>query len=165
VIDVTVDMVTGFRPLKVQIGGADSVLCKIALQEFTCEAKGRTRKLDIKPPYDYFSPSPWILSNVVRRVKKDPSVSSSVNLVRIDGADENGPTLSSFVAQVQYVGDDQIEVGGQKYMASIYELHSAGVIPGMLVWVSPEGIVLAMQDSTHPEQRMELAELKFYGKL
>jgi hypothetical protein len=166
IVDVNVDMVTGFRPLQVKIGtGTESVQCKIALQEFTCETKGQTRRLEAKPPYDYFSPSPWILSNVVRRVKKDPSVKSTVNLVRIDGADENGPRLSSFVAEVQYVGDDQTEVQGQKYTASIYELHAEGVIPGMLVWVSPEGIVLAMQDSTHPEQRMELTELKFYGKL
>lgn len=166
VIDVAVDMVTGFRPLQLQIGtGTESVHCKIALQEFACETKGKTKRLAAKPPYDYFSPSPWILSNVVRRVKKDPSVKSSVNLVRIDGADESGPRLSAFSAQVQYVGDDQIEAGGQKYTASIYELHAEGVVPGMLVWVSPEGIVLAMQDSTHPEQRMELAELKFYGRL
>jgi hypothetical protein len=166
VIDVVVDMVAGFRPLQIQIGtNADSVRCKIALQEFSCETKGQTRKLETKPPYDYFSPSPWILSNVVRRVKKDPSVKTTVNLVRIDGADASGPRLSSFVAEVQYVGDDQTEVGGQKFTASIYELHAESVIPGMLVWVSPEGIVLAMQDSTHPDQRMELAELKFYGKL
>lgn len=159
-------MVAGFRPLQVQIGSAaDALRCKIALQEFTCEAKGLSRKLETTPPYEYFSPSPWILSSVVRRVKKDSSVKSTVNLVRIDGGDETGPRLSSFAAEVQYVGDDQIEVGGQKYTASIYELHAEGAIPGMLVWVSPEGIVLAMQDSTHPEQRMELAELKFYGKL
>jgi len=166
IIDVSVDMVSGFRPLQMQIGtGPDSVRCKIALQEFSCESKGHTRTLGTQPPYDYFSPSPWILSNIVRRVKKDPSVKSSVNLVRIDGADETGPRLSSFVAEVQYVGDDQAEVGGQKYTASIYEIRSERVIPGTLVWVSPEGIVLAMQDSTHPEQRMELSELKFYGKL
>ena len=166
VIDVSVDMVTGFRPLQIKIGtAADSVACKIALQEFSCDSKGQTKRLATTPPYDYFSPSPWILSNVVRRVKKDPSVKTTVNLVRIDGADETGPRLSSFAAEVQYVGDDQMAVGGQKYTASIYELHSEGVIPGMLVWVSPEGIVLAMQDSTHPEQRMELSELKFYGKL
>jgi hypothetical protein len=166
VIDVSVDMVTGFRPLQIRIGtAADSVACKIALQEFSCESKGQTKRLATTPPYDYFSPSPWILSNVVRRVKKDPSVKTKVNLVRIDGADETGPRLSSFVAEVQYVGDDQMEVGGQKYTASIYELHAEGIIPGMLVWVSPDGIVLAMQDSTHPEQRMELSELKVYGKL
>lgn len=166
VIDVSVDLVAGFRPLQVKIGTAeDSVACKIALQEFTCDSKGQTKRLATTPPYDYFSPSPWILSNVVRRVKKDPSVKTKVNLVRIDGADETGPRLSSFVAEVQYVGDDQMAVGGQKYTASIYELHAEGVIPGMLVWVSPEGIVLAMQDSSHPDQRMELSELKFYGKL
>lgn len=166
VIDVAVDMVTGFRPLQVKIGtAADSVACKIALQEFSCESKGQTKRIATTPPYDYFSPSPWILSNVVRRVKKDPSLKTKVNLVRIDGADASGPRISSFVAEVQYVGDDQMEVGGQKYTASIYEIHSEGVVPGMLVWVSPEGIVLAMQDSTHPEQRMELSELKFYGRL
>jgi hypothetical protein len=166
VIDVNVQMVTGLRPTQIRIGAEPSqaLTCNIALNQMFCSAHGQTNKLEMKGAYDYFLPSPWMLGNIVRRAKKNPDIKPPVQLVRIDGNDENGVQLSSFPAEIQYVGDDQIELGGQKYFSSIYELRSENSIPGMLVWISQEGIVLAIQDSTRPEQRIELSQLKVYGK-
>lgn len=167
VIDVTVQLVVGFRPTELQIGGdpAQALICRFAVRQLTCEARGQSNKLDMDGPYDYFSPSPWMLGNIVRRVKKIPNAKTAVQLARIDGTNENGVELSTFPAEVQYVGEDQLDLSGSKYQASIYELKAEGRIPGMLVWISQEGIVLAIQDSTRPEQRLELSNLKVYGKL
>jgi hypothetical protein len=44
-------------------------------------------------------------------------------------------------------------------------MKAEGFIPGMLVWISNEGIVLAVQDSSQPDQRLELTNLQRYGKM
>ena len=89
---------------------------------------------------------------------------TQVQLVRVGGMSEAGPKLFSFKAEVQYVGEDQIEVSGQRFSASIFELKSPHAIPPVMVWISSEGIVLSIQDSTKQEQRMDLVEFKKYGK-
>jgi len=78
--------------------------------------------------------------------------------------------LVAFPAQVQYVGEDTVAISGEKIPASIFELKAPNTgipnvsIPGTLIWTSAEGIVLALQDSDKPEQRIELVEYKKYGK-
>ena len=165
VIDVSVQMVGALRPVQVHIGDPQMGLsCSIALAAFKCETQGKTSQMTISGPYDFFSPSPWMLGNIVRRATKEKSQTSSIKLVRIDGADEQGVKMSLFSANVQYVGDDQIEIAGEKRPASIYELRAEGIIPGMLVWVADDGMVFAIQDSSRPDQRLELSNLQRYGK-
>jgi hypothetical protein len=166
VIDVSVEFATGLHPVKLQIGGAAdrSLQCALALTEFTCRSMGLESKVPISGVYDFFSPSPWTLGSIVRRAKKVPGETTPVQLVRMAGMAEDGPRLHVFQGEVQYVGDDQIEIGGVKYNAGIFELRSPGAIPGMLLWLSPDGIVLALQDSAKAEQRMELTEYTKYGR-
>jgi hypothetical protein len=165
-IDVNVQMVGQLRPIQVHIGDAASGLtCKIALGSFNCESQGKATQLAVDGPYDFFSPSPWMLGNIVRRAVKNRDQKSSITLVRIDGASYSGVKMTSFAATVQYVGEDQVEVDGQKHAASIYEMKAEGFIPGMLVWVSDDGIVLAVQDSSQPDQRLDLTNLQRYGKM
>jgi hypothetical protein len=166
VIDVSAEFVPGLHPVKLQIGGdaERSLNCALALGEFSCKSMGLEAKLPMEGVYDFFSPSPWTLGSIVRRAKKVPGEITSVQLVRMAGMTPNGPKLHAFKGEVQYVGDDQIDIGGAKYTASIFELKSPGAIPSMLLWLGPDGIVLALQDSTKAEQRMELTAYKKYGK-
>jgi hypothetical protein len=159
-------MVDALRPVQVHIGDPQMGLsCSIAMSVFKCETQGKLSQMNMSGRYDFFSPSPWMLGNIVRRATKDKSQTASIKLVRIDGASEQGVKMSSFTADVQYVGDDQIEVAGEKRPASIFELRADGVIPGMLVWVADDGMVFAIQDSSRPDQRLELSNLQRYGKL
>ena len=167
IIDVKVSFVAGLNPIQVRIGGDDSprqLLCSMALQEFKCASAGQEASMPVEGSYNFFSPSPWMLGAIVRHGKKTPDQSTSVHLVRMAGMAESGPKLGSFQADVQYVGDDELQVGDQKISANIYELKAPSAIPSMLVWVSSEGVVLAMQDSSRPEQRMDLVEFKRYAK-
>jgi len=166
VIDLKVQMVSGLRPVQVHIG--DPLLgltCKIALNVFRCESQGKMTELPIQGAYDFFSPSPWMLGNIVRRSQRIKGEKSPIQLVRIDGTGASGVRMTAFEAQVAYVGDDQLDLAEGKHTVSIYELKAEGKIPDMLVWISDEGIVYAIQDSSHPEQRLELVEIKRYGKL
>jgi hypothetical protein len=166
VIDLKVQMVGELRPVQVHIGDAlQGLTCKIALDVFRCESRGRTTELPMQGPYDFFSPSPWMLGNIVRRAQRVKGERSTIQLVRIEGTGADGVRISSLVASVGYVGDDQLEVAGAKQAVSIYELKSEGKIPDMLVWISPEGLVYAIQDSSHPEQRLDLVELKRHGRM
>ena len=166
VIDVSAEFVPGLHPVKLQIGddAERSLNCALALGEFSCKSMGLEAKLPMNGVYDFFSPSPWTLGSIVRRAKKVPGEITQVQLVRMAGMTPEGPKLHAFQGEVQYVGDDQIEISGVKYTASIFELKSAGSIPSMLLWLAPDGIVLALQDSTKAEQRMELTAYKKYGK-
>jgi hypothetical protein len=166
VIDVSAEFVPGLHPVKLQIGGEAerSLHCALALTEFSCRSMGLEAKLPMNGVYDFFSPSPWTLGSIVRRAKKLPGMVTTVQLVRMAGMTPEGPKLHAFQGEVEYVGDDQIDIGGVKHNASIFELKSAGAIPSMLLWLAPDGIVLALQDSTKAEQRMELTAYKKYGK-
>ena len=166
VIDVSAEFVPGLHPVKLQIGGdaERSLHCALALGEFSCRSMGLEAKLPMNGVYDFFSPSPWTLGSIVRRAKKVPGEVTPVQLVRMAGMTPNGPKLHAFQGEVQYVGDDQIEIESVKYTASIFELKSPGAIPSMLLWLAPDGMVLALQDSTKAEQRMELTAYKKYGK-
>ena len=166
VIDVSVQMVTELRPITVHIGSALQGLdCSVAVGAFVCEAEGRQTRVDMQDPYDFFSPSPWMLGNIVRRGRKIKDDKKTLRLVRVNGAGADGPILESFEAEVQFVGDDQIEVDGRKQPASIYELRSSSSFPPMLVWVAPDGVVYAVQDSNRPDQRLELVDFKRFRKM
>jgi hypothetical protein len=168
VIDVRVNFAGGLHPTDVTIGGdPDRALhCRLALSEFSCRSMGLEGRQPMAGTYDFYSPSPWMLGSIVRRSKKLPGQTTRVQLVRMRGMQPGaGPVLDAFAAEVDYVGDDQIEIGERKYDSSIFELKAQDAIPGMLVWVSAEGIVLALQDSSKTEQRMELVEYRKLGKL
>ena len=166
VIDVSVDFVPGLHPLNIRIGlsAENSLQCSLELTVFSCKSQGLEASLPMQGIYDFYSPSPWMMGSIARRAQKVPDQITQVQLVRVGGMNEAGPKLFSFKAEVQYVGEDQIEVSGQRFSASIFELKSPHAIPPVMVWISSEGIVLSIQDSTKQEQRMDLVEFKKYGK-
>jgi hypothetical protein len=166
IVDILVNFAPGLYPIQFRVGGSGSskeLRCATAIKEFTCESAGLQSKLPMIGSYNLFLPSPWMLSSIARRAKKVPDQSTSVQLVQMVGMSDAGPKLDSFQAEVQYVGEDEVAVDSTKLPASIFEL-KAKIIPSMLIWVSTEGLVLALQDSSKPEQRMELVKYVKYAK-
>lgn len=167
IIDVHVSFAGGLNPIEVKIGGDDAqkqLVCKIALKDFSCSSGGLSATVEMDGNYNFFSPSPWMLGAIVRKAKKVAGESTAIQLVRMGGMTEAGPRLGKFDAEVSYVGDDEVEVGGQKYNTNIFELKAEGKFPTMLLWVTTEGIVLQIQDASEPEQRMNMMEFTRYGK-
>jgi len=172
-VDVAISFASGLYPIEVQIGSEGSarrMLCSMALKEFKCVTGDAESKLAVQGPYNVFLPSPWMLGSIARRARKVPGQNAAVQLVMMAGSEQPEPRLVAFPAQVQYVGEDTIVIGAEKIPASIFELKAlhTGIpnvsIPGTLIWTSAEGVVLALQDSDKPEQRIELVEYKKYGK-
>jgi hypothetical protein len=165
IVDIGVNFAPGLYPIQLRVGGGSSkeLRCSMEVAEFTCETEGMHSKIPMQGPYNLFLPSPWMLSSIGRRAKKVPQQITKVKLVRMTGMTDAGPKLESFDADVQFVGEDQVEVGGAKMDASIVEL-KAESIPGMLMWMSSEGVVLAVQDSSKAEQRMELVKFTKFVK-
>ncbi|MBI2683313.1 MAG: hypothetical protein HYX26_08900 [Acidobacteriales bacterium] len=162
VIDVAIEFARGLHTVKMRIGTLEdrSLTCELALSEFICRGQGNETRVPMTGVYDFFSPSPWALGSIIRRAGRKPDEVTSVQLVRMAGMTPSGPRLSTFQAEVQYIGDDQIEIEGRHSAASIFEVRAPGSIPSMMIWVDADGIVLALQDSTRQDQRMELTEYK-----
>jgi hypothetical protein len=167
ILDVSLELIPGLHPLTIRIGTDEqrSLNCSLALTECKCKSMGMEATLPMTGVYNFFSPSPWMLGSIVRRSKKVPTQPTQVQLVRMAGMTPQGPKLTAFQAEVQYVGDDQVAIGSQRLNASIFELKARDAIPDMLVWISADGLVLALQDSAKQEQRMELTQFTRYGKL
>jgi hypothetical protein len=162
VIDVLLTLAPGLYPTQARIGSDLSpaqLTCSMAMNEFRCAAQGKQAAIPMSGAYNFFLPSPWLLSSIARRAPKKPGHPVTVKLVQMSGMNEAGPMLTSFDAQVAYVGEDMVEVSGNKLEASIYEIRG-GSAPAIVVWISAEGVVLMMQDASKPEQRMELVEFK-----
>jgi hypothetical protein len=165
IVDIGVNLAPGLYPIQLRVGGgsAKELRCNIEAKEFICETEGMQSRIPMQAPYNLFLPSPWMLGCIGRKAKNVPQQITKVKLVRMTGMTDAGPKLESFDADVQFVGQDQLEVGGAKMDASIVEL-KAESIPGMLMWLSPEGVVLAVQDSSKAEQRMELVKFTKFAK-
>lgn len=162
VIDVLLVMAPGMYPTQARIGSALSsrqLDCYMAMSEFRCTAAGKTSSMPVSGAYNFFLPSPWLLSSIGRRAPKKPDQPVAVKLVQMAGMNPEGPRLIALQAEVTYVGEDQVEVEGKPLPASIYEIRGTDV-PSITVWISPEGVVLMMQDVAKPDQRMELVEFR-----
>lgn len=165
VIDVLLTMAPGLYPTQARIGSEASpsqLLCSMTMNEFRCAASGRQNAMPMTGPYNFFLPSPWLLSSIGRRAQKKPDQPVKVTLVQMTGMGETGPKLTSFQADVAYIGEDQVDVGAARIEASIYEIRGPGG-PAIVIWISPDGVVLMMQDAGKPDQRMELVEFKKFA--
>ncbi len=165
VIDVLLTLAPGLYPTQARIGSdlsPSQLLCSMTMTEFRCAADGKQNSMPMTGAYNFFLPSPWLLSSIGRRAQKKPDQPVIVKLVQMTGMGATGPKLTSFDANVAYIGEDQVEVGATRLGASIYEIRGPGG-PAIVIWISAEGVVLMMQDAAKPEQRMELVEFKKFA--
>ncbi|MCU1284403.1 MAG: hypothetical protein JWO13_753 [Acidobacteriales bacterium] len=166
IIDVGVNFAPGLFPIQIRIGGVGSAKelnCSMQAKEFSCDSAGLHAAMAMERPYNLYLPSPWMLGSIARRAKKVPDKATKVQLVQMVGMTSAGPKLDSFEAEVQYVGEDEIDVSGERIPASIFEIKTK-TMPTIMVWLSLEGVVLAMQGSIKPEERMELTKFTKFAK-
>lgn len=166
VIDVLLTLAPGLYPTQVRIGSDLSpaqLVCYMTMNEFRCTADGKHSSMAMTGAYNFFLPSPWLLSSIGRRAQKKPDQPVKLKLVQMTGLTASGPSLTAFDAEVAYVGEDQVEVGSARIETSIYEIRGLGG-PAIVIWISGEGVVMMMQDAAKPEQRMELVEFKKFAK-
>jgi hypothetical protein len=162
IIDVFISLAVGLYPTQIRVGSdlsPSQLNCSMTMTKFRCVTDGKEASMEMSGPYNFFLPSPWLLSSIGRRAPKKPDQPVNVRLVQMSGMSSTGPVLASLEADVAYVGEDVLEISGNKLAASIYEIRGKNV-PAIVVWISTEGVVLMMQDAAKPEQRMELVEFK-----
>jgi len=164
-VDFKVSFAPGMQPLNIRIGNKESssgIYCSLSFAEFTCAGAEKTTKLNIESPYNFFLPSPWLMGAIVRRATKEVGSFTDVRMAYLAGMSTDGPKIETFKAQVLYKGSESIHAAGQTFLADKYEIQNPGQFPDMKVWVSAEGVTLAMEDSSKPDQRMILMRYKKY---
>jgi hypothetical protein len=117
-------------------------------------------------PEDFYDPiSPWTWSGLARAAGsvKGPGRPQEFSIVDIDGPDAV-IGIGEFWGRVQCLGPEQLETAGQKFNATKYVLH-LGMFPGLFVWPSDDGLVLASQNEEDSGQRTELLKLRKYEEL
>jgi len=157
-VDFHVEMTSGMHPTAASIGsGEGKMSCSMALNLFSCTRRDSAGRLDVRSPYYFFLPSPWMVAAAVRDASKSPDKITTVRLVMLGKMNPGVPELRKIEAQVQYLGADEVEVSGRKVTTSIYEVRPAGA-PAVTIWLMANGIPAMMQDSEKPEQRIELLD-------
>src|SRR5271155_2294619 len=86
-VDFNVMFTTGMQPLTVHIGNKDTnsgITCSLSLSEFTCNGADKSSNVPVKSPYNFFLPSPWMMSAIARRSKKELGGFTDVRMVYLD---------------------------------------------------------------------------------
>ncbi|MEE8201895.1 MAG: hypothetical protein V3R29_12100 [Candidatus Acidoferrales bacterium] len=143
----------GFLPGGRAVG---NVMLRLEPNQVRVEARGREKTLDIPGPYDLFLPFSWFLSSMVRRETVAPSETFPIRLVFL--VEDNPIGMIPFDAEVQFLGEETVEVAAGTHRATKFEVRTQ--VFNILVWLSEDGLMLAMQQSSKPEQRMELVRFK-----
>lgn len=118
------------------------------------DGKTENAKLAMEGPYDVFLPSPWSWSSIVRQKEMAPGERTTVQVVYMD--DDNPIDLIPAKLDLEYLGPEMVSVAKQQFEARKFELGPGELSAGLVVWISADGILLAMEDAKKPEQRMEL---------
>jgi len=150
--------ISGAIPGTPRVGTFD---CELAPGEFRCRIEGqgaqqgKELKLSVEGPYDLFIPTPWFLTSLVGRARREIGKQTPVRLVFL----EDGGAMA-FEGRVDYLGEAEFRAAGQTFQAEKFEIHPGALPWSAVVWLSPEGMLLAFEDSKNPGQRMELTKYK-----
>lgn len=116
--------------------------------------------LKISQPYDLFFPYPWFLGSIVARVPRTLGQAVSTKVILID--EGHGPKQLGLIpieSKIEYLGEEKVRIGDTIVTAQKFEIRP-DPLPRFFVWTSPEGIVLAYQDSKKSEQRIGLVNFE-----
>jgi len=111
-----------------------------------------------KEPYGFFWPlSAFSLASIARSADRDPTKESQVQLLTLHEPNTTFPIFGTVMdAQLRYSGQEQITAADRQWNAEKFELtvflHSKFVI-----WVSPDGLLLAFGRGTGGKPRSERA--------
>ena len=115
----------------------------------------------IQGPYYMYLPFPWFLSAIAVGSTKERGRNTAIQLVWMDDHSDPPIELFPFFGKIRYEGAEQIQVGGQSWNAERFEIAPHPFSP-ITIWISSEGILLALQDARKPEQRIELKSSRMY---
>ena len=91
-----------------------------------------------------------------------------MQLLSLDEPDKEHPIYASVLdGSLQYLGEEELTVAGQKWRADKFELKVPTHLP-FLIWTSPQGLLLAFADEnqqkTLADQGMKLIRFKQWSK-
>ncbi len=157
---VAVKIFGGIPSLK----GYRSMVLEFTEHELRCCGEVGKVRLKIDSPYDLYFPTPWFFSSIVRRAERNKERGTAVRLVFMDKSPDNDTPvgLAPFEGQVRYLGSEQVKLAGETWNAEKFLIQPGPFTP-VSVWLSPEGLMLAMEDAKNPEQRIELVRYKKYA--
>ena len=138
---------------------------EFAPQEFRWKARaqetGETSQgsFAVGSVYDlFFPPIAWFVNSAVRRGEQNRDRTTPIKMIFVDDSLDD---LIPIDGQVHYHGQEIIKVAGEAFLSEQFELQLDPVLR-MFVWASQDGILLALQDTKKPGQRMELVRYKKY---
>jgi hypothetical protein len=166
VLHYTIQLSGDMRPLEITTrAGENETLIELGAEEVRVKNRHGQSTLRVPPRYDFYEPLPWCLGSFARRVP--PIKNAGLPLIFV-AADEQGPDspmgLTMLWGRVQWVGSEQVESAGLKVDSEKYLVH-LGPYPGVFIWLSKSGLVLASQNEENPEQRTEMVRFREYEKL
>lgn len=122
--------------------------------------------IPMEPPYGFLWPiSPFSLSGLTRQVERDLTRPNPIQLLSIEQPNPNNPTYPIVRnGQLQYLGDEDIEVAGQSWHAHKFSLKVPS-FPQFLIWTSTNGLLLSVAvEHAHPNWPKEGMKLSRFRK-
>lgn len=112
-------------------------------------------------PYGILWPiSVFSLGGLTGTVDQPPGAETLVQLVSLEELSPSLPVLPMRAdGQLRFLGWETVAVGTSKIRAKKYELTTAMQPRRLQIWVSPEGLVTAMEKMVEPRSRLELVRL------
>ncbi len=168
--DLTVIRVKEFAKLR-WVPDSGPLSCEFLPTQLDCSSGGSDPRREIKlrtplgKPYGLLWPiSPFSLGGLTRKVERDPTRSTQVDLVRIEQPGMANPVQATILqGPLQYLDEEEIEAAGRKWRAHKFSL-KVPLHPQYLIWTSPKGLLLALaiehEHKDWPEEGMRLARFK-----
>lgn len=143
-----IELSPGFHPTQTRGLGTireTDLTCRFGEREVRCRTGNEEPRISVDMPYDLYLSVPWFVSSILRRPGVDHNRPMPVKLLIMDrGGPKSELGFGEFEGQVRYLGEESITAAGREFWSRKYEL-KADPFPGWLVWLSPDGIALAMQ--------------------
>jgi hypothetical protein len=111
-----------------------------------------------KEPYGFFWPlSAFSLASIARSADRDPTRESEVQLLTLHEPNAAFPVFGTVMdAKLRYSGQEQITAADRQWNAERFEL-TVSLYSKFVIWVSPEGLLLAFARGTRVKPRSERA--------
>lgn len=152
---------------------SDPLTCDLLANELRCNsgAKDPTQSVDVQiamdRPYGVMWPvSAFSLGSLTRAAGKHPGQKVPVRVVTLEEVSKEIPVLPvSSDGLIQYIGQSEgdFQAFGQSWRPDLYELDS-GPVRKLLIWTSPEGLVLAAEQPNKPNSKLQLVSFKKFGE-
>lgn len=100
--------------------------------------------------------SAFSLSGIARDSERDPNRPTEIELARIEQPDQENPVeVTILKGGLRYLGEERLDLAGQKWRAYKYSLRAA-LQPEFLIWISTKGLLLSVAvEHAHSNWREE----------